>query len=282
MHTVKLVHPSWCKDIIKYLYQRVAFTDLYSLLNSLLNSRLKGKKGNKKKAPPPKKAHLRPPPTSHKSPPSPKGDTSQFLFKNPRNYIIRIRGEVTDTYKFQYLLYLCVPCYDFPSATLCVNISQLVHIIAAGPGEVIYDWHVTLRHASPDCFGKQTIVVNGEFQPTITVRQGQVLQVHLWPHYSVPRHLSMGSTVASPYSNLSNNVMLLRNFAVFLLNIQPYLEGETLAFAVQSLLKCCVQPETYNMISQRRVDKSDRQLQWALDAAWMWRLTCKSPALCDR
>ena len=118
--------------------------------------------------------------------------------------------------------------------------------IVAGPGKVVYDWHVTLRHASPDCFGKQTIAINGEFQPTITVRQGQVLQVHLWPHYSVPGHLSMGSMVAPPYSTPSN-VMLLRNVAVFLPNIQPYLKVETFPFAVLSLLKCCVQPETYNM-----------------------------------
>ena len=47
-----------------------------------------------------------------------------------------------------------------------------------------YDWHVRLKRAAPDCFAKEVIVVNGEFQPTITVRQGDILQVGVWPSSS--------------------------------------------------------------------------------------------------
>ncbi len=42
---------------------------------------------------------------------------------------------------------------------------------------VNYDWHVRIKRAAPDCFSKEVIVVNGEFQPSITVRQGNILQV---------------------------------------------------------------------------------------------------------
>ena len=42
---------------------------------------------------------------------------------------------------------------------------------------VSYDWHVRIQRAAPDCFSKEVIVVNGEFQPSITVRQGNILQV---------------------------------------------------------------------------------------------------------
>ena len=42
---------------------------------------------------------------------------------------------------------------------------------------VSYDWHVRIKRAAPDCFSKEVIVVNGEFQPSITVRQGNILQV---------------------------------------------------------------------------------------------------------
>ena len=52
--------------------------------------------------------------------------------------------------------------------------------VAADPGESVYDWHVTLKHAAPDCFAKEIILVNGVFQPTITIRQGDVLQVRDW------------------------------------------------------------------------------------------------------
>lgn len=40
-----------------------------------------------------------------------------------------------------------------------------------------YDWHVTVKLAAPDCFAKDVVLVNGEFQPAIRVRQGDVLQV---------------------------------------------------------------------------------------------------------
>lgn len=63
------------------------------------------------------------------------------------------------------------------SCLLSACLAAGINAAAGAPMESIYDWHVTLRYAYPDCFGKETIVVNGVFQPTITVRQGEVLQV---------------------------------------------------------------------------------------------------------
>jgi len=40
-----------------------------------------------------------------------------------------------------------------------------------------YHWHVTVKSAAPDCFAKDVVLVNGEFQPTIRVHQGDILQV---------------------------------------------------------------------------------------------------------
>ena len=52
------------------------------------------------------------------------------------------------------------------------------HICAGGKAAVTaYELHATLQLAAPDCFAKDVIVVNGEFQPTIRVRQGDILQV---------------------------------------------------------------------------------------------------------
>ena len=49
----------------------------------------------------------------------------------------------------------------------------------AGAKVTAYDLHATLKLAAPDCFSKDVIVINGEFQPTIRVRQGDILQVKL-------------------------------------------------------------------------------------------------------
>ena len=56
----------------------------------------------------------------------------------------------------------------------------------AEPTVVSYDWHVRLKRAAPDCFSKEIITVNGEFQPTITVRQGNILQVSVRSSSSCP------------------------------------------------------------------------------------------------
>ena len=40
-----------------------------------------------------------------------------------------------------------------------------------------YDWHAVLRNAAPDCFNKEIVTMNGEFQPEIRLRQGDTLEV---------------------------------------------------------------------------------------------------------
>ena len=40
-----------------------------------------------------------------------------------------------------------------------------------------YEWHLTVGQAAPDCFLRDVILVNGEFQPTLNVTQGDLLQV---------------------------------------------------------------------------------------------------------
>ena len=40
-----------------------------------------------------------------------------------------------------------------------------------------YNWDVTISAQAPDCFQKHVILVGGQFQPTIRVRQGDILQV---------------------------------------------------------------------------------------------------------
>lgn len=40
-----------------------------------------------------------------------------------------------------------------------------------------YNWHVTLSSQAPDCFQRNVILVNGSFQPTLEVVQGDFLQV---------------------------------------------------------------------------------------------------------
>ncbi len=40
-----------------------------------------------------------------------------------------------------------------------------------------YTWHVTLSSQAPDCFQRNVILVNGSFQPTLEVVQGDFLQV---------------------------------------------------------------------------------------------------------
>ncbi len=40
-----------------------------------------------------------------------------------------------------------------------------------------YTWHVTLSSQAPDCFQRSVILVNGSFQPTLEVVQGEFLKV---------------------------------------------------------------------------------------------------------
>ena len=49
---------------------------------------------------------------------------------------------------------------------------------AAGVASVTeYTWHVTLSSQAPDCFQRNVILVNGSFQPTLEVVQGDFLKV---------------------------------------------------------------------------------------------------------
>jgi len=49
---------------------------------------------------------------------------------------------------------------------------------AAGLASVTeYTWHVTLSSQAPDCFQRNVILVNGSFQPTLEVAQGDFLKV---------------------------------------------------------------------------------------------------------
>ncbi len=38
-----------------------------------------------------------------------------------------------------------------------------------------YTWHVTVSNQAPDCFQRNVILVNGSFQPTLDVTQGDFL-----------------------------------------------------------------------------------------------------------
>ena len=40
-----------------------------------------------------------------------------------------------------------------------------------------YTWHVTVRSQAPDCFQRDVMLVNGTFQPTLEVTQGNFLKV---------------------------------------------------------------------------------------------------------
>ena len=49
---------------------------------------------------------------------------------------------------------------------------------AAAIGSVTeYTWHVTLSSQAPDCFQRNVLLVNGSFQPTLEVVQGDFLKV---------------------------------------------------------------------------------------------------------
>ena len=78
--------------------------------------------------------------------------------------------------------YRCSLSADLPGCAACPDACSIdVAVSAAAAGAeatvVSYEWHVRIKRAAPDCFSKEVIVVNGEFQPSITVRQGNVLQV---------------------------------------------------------------------------------------------------------
>lgn len=40
-----------------------------------------------------------------------------------------------------------------------------------------YTWHVTVDSQAPDCFQRDVILINGDFQPTVEVVQGDFLKV---------------------------------------------------------------------------------------------------------
>lgn len=49
---------------------------------------------------------------------------------------------------------------------------------AAAIGSVTeYTWQVTLSSQAPDCFQRNVLLVNGSFQPTLEVVQGDFLKV---------------------------------------------------------------------------------------------------------
>ena len=55
---------------------------------------------------------------------------------------------------------------------------QYVSAPAAATGSVTeYTWHVTLSSQAPDCFQRNVLLVNGSFQPTLEVVQGDFLKV---------------------------------------------------------------------------------------------------------
>lgn len=40
-----------------------------------------------------------------------------------------------------------------------------------------YEWHITAGTKAPDCWERQVLLVNGEFQPSLTVTQGDILEI---------------------------------------------------------------------------------------------------------
>lgn len=44
-------------------------------------------------------------------------------------------------------------------------------------GVTQYEWHLTVAQGAPDCFLRDVITVNRQFQPSIEVTQGDFLQV---------------------------------------------------------------------------------------------------------
>ena len=49
-------------------------------------------------------------------------------------------------------------------------------------GSVIeHTWHVTVGSQAPDCFQRDVLLVNGEFQPTLEIFQGDILKVGSTP-----------------------------------------------------------------------------------------------------
>ena len=50
--------------------------------------------------------------------------------------------------------------------------------LSGGAGGVTqYEWHLTVAQGAPDCFLRDVITVNRQFQPSIEVTQGDFLQV---------------------------------------------------------------------------------------------------------
>ena len=47
----------------------------------------------------------------------------------------------------------------------------------APAAEKYYEFRITTARQAPDCFEKNVILVNGQFQPSIEVKQGEVLVV---------------------------------------------------------------------------------------------------------
>jgi L-ascorbate oxidase len=50
-------------------------------------------------------------------------------------------------------------------------------VSAQNSSVVRYSFDVTVGQRSPDCVSRPVILVSGQFQPTITVRQGDTLEV---------------------------------------------------------------------------------------------------------
>ena len=50
-----------------------------------------------------------------------------------------------------------------------------------------YTWRVSVATQAPDCFQRSVLLVNGSFQPTLVVTQGQTLKVRR-AYFDVARH----------------------------------------------------------------------------------------------
>ena len=70
----------------------------------------------------------------------------------------------------------------------CVQARRAVLQEATAPSAAAdvseYTWHVTVGNHAPDCFQRDVILVNGNFQPTLEVNQGDFLKVNGVPTVS--------------------------------------------------------------------------------------------------
>lgn len=59
---------------------------------------------------------------------------------------------------------------------------QETSVRSLASGSIIeHTWHVTVGSQAPDCFQRDVLLVNGEFQPLLEVVQGEILKVDSIP-----------------------------------------------------------------------------------------------------